>query len=522
MISEALGNNKKYESIICKLYDLTVDIPLLSDRIFDILEQEPEVDFLEEVRTVFKGTDNLEIRKILGLDEDPLKFVVDLKAIAELDKKSEKSTNAYHCVHIKESLFDSVAESLGHDFTKLRAVKQYLGIYKMLWDDIYIVNSSYGDVVKDTQVLSKLFGYVGHNIHKFVPKDMDNIKDVGNIEKFIVSKIESFLNNLEYPTLVTEQDHVRYLHYLVDVISEKLEDTTEFFKKVNNLTPIDGFDVKEVITILRNDYADIIPYENRRKVDHPAPDEKKVLEIPRRKKSCNLYKKFAFYKIPKMQFTKDIKDIYPNTFELKVVNDYKLSPPIYDKNHLTFVVDISTDQDDLEGSLELKCKNFREKYERYYRDNNKGEEPPENWLIQIENDRIFVKSHVWNGEKIWSFSDKQYDDSFIPFNDVSNEIDPTDLYWIDTYLPSHNYKPLDCTIRDERQLCDEIATVSEKDTEDSVLATKISNILSCYDLYKQNTITDKIIPHYTKDRKLINLMIKTIKDELVKEKSDDQ
>jgi hypothetical protein len=34
-----LGINKKHENIICKLYDITVDEPLLRDKIFNILDQ---------------------------------------------------------------------------------------------------------------------------------------------------------------------------------------------------------------------------------------------------------------------------------------------------------------------------------------------------------------------------------------------------------------------------------------------------------------------------------------------------
>lgn len=438
----------------------------------------------------------------------------------ELDKKNELSGNKYQCSIIKESLFDTMAESLGYDFAKLHAVKWYLGIYNMLRHGIYIVNSNCSHVVKDYEELLKLFSYVDPDTYNIAEKDMNNVKDVGDIEKFILNKLETFLIDLEYPILVTEHDHVQYLRYLVEVIAEKLVDSSEFFKKVNNLTPIEGFDVKEVISVLRNDYADIIPYERKNLTEPFSQKEDSIIEIFKIKKSCNLYKKFAFYKIPKMQFTKNVQTMGSN-FEIIGEKEHKRSLPIYDKNHLTFVVDISTDQDDLDDSLDLKCKNFREKYERYYRDNNKGEDPPENWLIRIENDRIFVKSHVWNGERIWLYSDKKHDDSFIPFNDVENQINPQDLYWIDTYLPHYNYKPTDYTINDERQLFDVIASVSEEDTEDSVLAIKISHILSRYDLYKHKAVTDKIIPHYTKDRKLINLIIKTIKDELVKEKSDD-
>jgi hypothetical protein len=517
-----LGINKKHEDIICKLYDITVDEPLLRDKIFDILDQEPEVDFVEEATKVFKDTDNLEIRKILGLDVAQLKSVVDWAAIAELNKKPKTDINEYHCIRIQESLFDAMAESLGYDYTKLHAVKWYLYVYKMLNIPFYIVKSCSGDPVKDEQELSKFFSYAKPNKFKLVSQDETNTIDIENVEQFISQKIKDFLQNLVYPELVTEQDHRKYLHYLVDVIAEKLEDTTEFFKKINNLITIDGFNVKEVVSTLKNDYSDIIPHEPRITTDLPTPEEEKVLEIPRRRKSCKLYKKFAFYKIPKMQFVKDVTMISPSTFEPKEVKDCKVSLPIYDKNHLTFVVEISTDPDDLEGSLDLKCKNFRDKYEQYYRDNNKGEEPPENWLAQIGNDRIFVKPHILNGEKIWSYSEQKCDDSFIPFNDVADEIDPQDLYWIDTYLPHYNFKPSDSTIKHETQLFDAIASVSEEPDVDSVLATKILNILSHYDSYKNNTITDRILPHYTKDRKLVNLLIKTVKDELMKETSDDQ
>jgi hypothetical protein len=477
---------------------------------------------VEEATKVFKDTDNLEIRKILGLDVAQLKSVVDWKAIAELNKKPKTDINEYHCIRVQESLFDEMAESLGYDYTKLRAVKWYLDVYKMLNIPFYIVKSCSGDPVKDEQELSTFFSYAKPNKFKLVSQDETNTIDIENVEQFISQKIKDFLQNLVYPELVTEQDHRKYLHYLVHVMAEKLEDTTVFFKKVNNLITIDGFDVKECIATLKNDYSDIIPHEPRITTDLPTPEVKHVLEIPRRRKSCKLYKKFAFYKIPKMQFVNTAKTIIWDSFEVNEEKEYTYNPPIYDKNHLTFVVDISTDQDDLEGSLTLKCKNFRDKHEQYYRDNNKGEEPPENWLVQIGNDQIFVKPHTLNGEIICSYSDQKHDDSFIPFNDVADEIDPQDLYWIDTYLPSYNFKPSDSTIKDQTQLFDVIASVSEEPDVDSVLATKILNILGHYDSYKNNTITDRILPHYTKDRKLVNLLIKTVKDELMKEQSDDQ
>jgi hypothetical protein len=236
------------------------------------------------------------------------------------------------------------------------------------------------------------------------------------------------------------------------------------------------------------------------------------------KPACKLIHHYSFFTTPSWKIKRYVQTL-GNNFEISETTTEYVDIPY--KKRLSFIYYSVVDDLDNDHIKYLESKNLgniKNKYAEYACDTS-----PDDIITYISSKDIFVKSCKIYGQPSWIYSDTKHDQFFIPFDEVKDKIDPTKLYWIDTYHPEYRYKPSDTSSEEDNIVLDAIQNAPE--SPDTSIELKVSNILKQYEERRtsklngygyNNYYSIGKVDHYTTDPELIKLLVNTIKTEINK------
>lgn len=225
------------------------------------------------------------------------------------------------------------------------------------------------------------------------------------------------------------------------------------------------------------------------------------------KRLNNLYFAYAFYSDVETKADKVLEE-YIQFNDLnkksKVVGEEKLY-----RRKIRFIYDVSVDS-------------YEEAHERL-EERVKNHEGTTNFHTRIPIENIFIGSHtLGSGERVWLYTDKVYnnDVAMSPFSEKVGEIDPRNLFYIDTYRPQYNGPILSKRLKlTEKLVFDELAAITDENSvEYSDLQKSISQLLKWHDVNRLDDMRNDtpILPSIGHDKILVDRIISMVKKDLEK------
>ena len=227
----------------------------------------------------------------------------------------------------------------------------------------------------------------------------------------------------------------------------------------------------------------------------------------RAKRQNNLYFAYAFYSDVETK-ADEVLDEYIQFNDLnkksKLVGEEKLY-----RRKIRFIYDVSVD------SYEQACERLEERV--------KNHEGTTDFHTRIPIENIYVTPHtLGTGDHVWLYTDKVYylDVAMSPFSEKVGEIDPRDLFYIDTYRPQYNGPILSKRLKlTEKLVFDELASITDENSvEYSDLQKSISQLLKWHEVNRSDDMRNDtpILPSISHDKILVDKIISMVKKELIK------